>query len=50
MDSNFIERQSYQVKKENYELIYSDKMLYGGTRDSLYAWEVDYEKIFSTLT
>lgn len=36
MDLNFIERHGYQVKKEDYELIYSDKMLYGETLDSLY--------------
>lgn len=36
MDLNFIERHGYQVKKEDYELIYSDKMLYGDTLDSLY--------------
>lgn len=36
MDLNFIERHGYQVKKEDYELIYSDKMFYGDTLDSLY--------------
>ena len=36
MDMNFIERHGYQVKKEDYELIYSDKLLYGDTLDSLY--------------
>ena len=36
MDLNFIERHGYQVKKEDYELIYSDKMRYGDTLDSLY--------------
>lgn len=36
MDLNFIERHGYQVKKEDYELIYSDKLLYGDTLDSLY--------------
>lgn len=36
MDLNFIERHGYQVRKEDYELIYSDKMLYGDTLDSLY--------------
>lgn len=36
MDLNFIERHGYQVKKEDYELIYSDEMLYGDTLDSLY--------------
>ena len=36
MDLNFIERHGYQVKKEDYELIYSDKMLFGDTLDSLY--------------
>ena len=36
MDMNFIERHGFQVKKEDYELIYSDKMLYGDTLDSLY--------------
>lgn len=36
MDLNFIERHGYQVKKEDYELIYSDKMHYGDTLDSLY--------------
>lgn len=36
MDLNFIERHGYQVKKENYELIYFDKLLYGDTLDSLY--------------
>lgn len=36
MDLNFIERHGYQIKKEDYELIYSDKMLYGDTLDSLY--------------
>lgn len=29
-------RHGYQVKKEDYELIYSDKMIYGDTLDSLY--------------
>lgn len=47
MDLNFIERHGYQVKKEDYELIYSDKMLYGDTLDSLYekfniAYPADY--------
>lgn len=36
MDLNFIERHGYQVKKEDYELIYSDEMRYGDTLDSLY--------------
>ncbi len=36
MDLNFIERHGYQVKKEDYELIYSDEMHYGDTLDSLY--------------
>lgn len=36
MDINFIERHGYQVKKEDYELIYSDEMRYGDTLDSLY--------------
>lgn len=36
MDLNFIERHGYQVKKEDYELIYSDEMYYGDTLDSLY--------------
>ena len=36
MDMNFIERHGYQVKKEDYELIYSDEMRYGDTLDSLY--------------
>lgn len=36
MDLNFIERHGYQLRKEDYELIYSDKMLYGDTLDSLY--------------
>ena len=36
MDLNFIERHGYQVRKEDYELIYFDKMLYGDTLDSLY--------------
>lgn len=36
MDLNFIERHGYEVRKEDYELIYSDKMLYGDTLDSLY--------------
>lgn len=36
MDMNFIERRGYQVRKEDYELIYSDEMLYGDTLDSLY--------------
>ncbi|MGN8654503.1 YodL domain-containing protein [Blautia obeum] len=36
MDLNFIERHGYQLRKEYYELIYSDKMLYGDTLDSLY--------------
>ena len=30
------ERHGYQVRKEDYELIYFDKMLYGDTLDSLY--------------
>lgn len=36
MDLNYIERHGYQVKKEDYELIYSDEMRYGDTLDSLY--------------
>lgn len=36
MDMNFIERHGYQVKKEDYELIYSAEMHYGDTLDSLY--------------
>lgn len=36
MDLNYIERHGYQVKKEDYELIYSDEMHYGDTLDSLY--------------
>ena len=36
MDLNFIERHGYQVRKEDYELIYSDEMHYGNTLDSLY--------------
>lgn len=36
MDLNFIERNGYQIKKSDYELIYSDEMLYGETLDSLY--------------
>ena len=36
MDLNFIERHGYQIKKEDYELIYSDEMHYGDTLDSLY--------------
>lgn len=36
MDLNFIERHGYQVRKEDYELIYSDEMHYGDTCDSLY--------------
>lgn len=36
MDLNFIERHGYQVRKEDYELIYSDEMHYGDTLDSLY--------------
>lgn len=36
MDLNFIERHGYHVKKEDYELIYSDEMRYGDTLDSLY--------------
>lgn len=35
MDLNFIERHGYQVKKEDYELIYSDGMYYGDTLDFL---------------
>ena len=36
MDMDFIERHGYQVKKEDYELIYSDDMHDGDTLDSLY--------------
>ena len=36
MDLNFIERHGYQLRKEDYELIYSDEMHYGDTLDSLY--------------
>lgn len=36
MDMDFIERHGYQVKKEDYSLIYSDDMHDGDTLDSLY--------------
>ena len=36
MNLNFIERHGYQVRKEDYELIYSNEMHYGDTLDSLY--------------
>ena len=36
MNLNFIERHGYQLRKEDYELIYSNEMHYGDTLDSLY--------------
>lgn len=36
MNFNFIEKHGYQVRKEDYTLVYSDELAYGETLDSLY--------------